>query len=329
MNKKKTIILISVISILLVFIIGLGIYKFFLKEENIKKYYFSKIIVGDTKKDIVTNNVVDKEEYKDNIIEENLLTIEYNFYDFKRSITGNIYIGSDNYLYITDINRDITHRVSTIKFKTMYVKNWEFDEGVFVYLIAQDNNLYYMSLTSNDIKKAIVKKSYTTLKATNFVDIEFKTDLYKSSNMLFVLATDGNIYDVGSKIRYTKDIVSLYNDIYVYEDNTMANAWGEMFQDSNGEYYKIKYIFLVLEDNEFIDKDMVIIVTEDNRLIYLDREPIEVNEFNKKVKDIKFDKNIPYIEGNLEIVFEDDYKVNLKASSNEYFSLNKIDFNIK
>ena len=324
MSKKQTIVIISVIVILIVFTMSLGLYVAFTAKE---KSFFSAIAVGNSKKDVALNNTIDKEVYKNNIIEEPLLTMEYSFYDSKESITGNIYIGRDNYLYITDLNRNMTHRVSTIKFKTMYAKEWHFDDGVYIYLIAQNNTLYYMSLTSNDIRKATVEKSYTTLKATHFVNLKFKTDIYNSSNMMFVLANDGYIYDVGSKIRYTKEIISLYNNIYVYEDKTIANAWGEMLQDANGNYYKIRYVFLTKEKNNFLDKDKIVIITEDSKFIYIDRNVSEVYEFSKKVKDIKFDKNMPYIEGNLEITFEDNDKVDLKATSNEYFSLNK--FNIK
>ena len=33
---------------------------------------------------------------------------EYNYFDDKESITGQIYIGDDNYLYITDTNKNYT-----------------------------------------------------------------------------------------------------------------------------------------------------------------------------------------------------------------------------
>ena len=180
-----------------------------------------------------------------------------------------------------------------------------------------------MELTGNKIEDAKVSEANTKLKVVNFVDLDFMSDIYGDSNTLFVLSTDNNIYDAASGIRYEPEIKILYDSLYVFTDNTMVDIYGRMLLDENGNNYKIKYIFQTYEDNEFSGKNTIIIVTEDNRLLYIEERPNYVYEFNKNVKNLEFDKNMPYIKGNLKITFEDDSYVQMAASSNEYFSLNE------
>jgi len=331
--KVKKIILIILLLATILLLACVTFYKFINTNNEEQKGEVKEDFISGNVSEIVKNPItsdLDKDKYAENIIKEAKKATEYNYFDNKESITGQIYIGDDKYLYITDTNKNSTHRVSTIKFKTMYVKEFNYTNGIYIALISEDNKIYCMELAGNDISKAIVVPAHTSIKeVTNFTNVNIKTDMFGDSTTMFVLSGDGNIYDVASGIRYNENIISLYNRLYAFENATMTNVFGEQLQDKNKQNYKIKYIFFVEEkDNKFMGNNKMIVITQDNKLVLMDNDVYNIYEYDKKVKDIKFDKKLPYTEGNLEIVFEDDYKVNLKASSNEYFSLNKFEPNL-
>ena len=320
--NKKNIILLSLLVILVAFIIFITVYKFKFSSKNKEKYYFTWTSVERKKENNYSNDNLDKDKYDDYIIKENNLKIEYTFFDSENSIKGQVYIGTDKYLYISDINRDLIYRASTNKFRTMYTKSIHYDEGIYIYLISEDNKLYSLELTSNDITKAALNQINTSMEVMNFVDLEFLKDINDTPNTLFVLANDGNIYDIASKIRYNENIKILYNNLYVFNDNTMTNEYGKILESSDNTPYKIKYIFQTYDDNKFSGKNTKIIITEDNKLLYIENEIDYVYQFNKSVKDINFNVYYPYIKGNLKLTFDDDSFVELSAECNQYFCVN-------
>lgn len=320
--NKKNIILLSLLLILVAFIIFITVYRFKFSSKNKEKYYFTWTSVERKKENNYSNDNLDKDKYDDYIIKENNLKIEYTFFDSENSIKGQVYIGTDKYLYISDINRDLIYRASTNKFRTMYTKSIHYDEGIYIYLISEDNKLYSLELTSNDITKAALNQINTSMEVMNFVDLEFLKDINDTPNTLFVLANDGNIYDIASKIRYNENIKILYNNLYVFNDNTMTNEYGKILESSDNTPYKIKYIFQTYDDNKFSGKNTKIIITEDNKLLYIENEIDYVYQFNKSVKDINFNVYYPYIKGNLKLTFDDDSFVELSAECNQYFCVN-------
>lgn len=320
--NKKNIILLSLLVILVAFIIFITVYKFKFSSKNKEKYYFTWTSVERKKENNYFDDNLDKDKYDDYIIKENNLKIEYTFFDSENSIKGQIYIGTDKYLYISDINRDLIYRASTNKFRTMYTKSIHYEEGIYIYLISEDNKLYSLELTSNDITKAALNQINTSMEVMNFVDLEFLKDINDTPNTLFVLANDGNIYDIASKIRYDENIKILYNNLYVFNDNTMTNEYGKILESNDNTPYKIKYIFQTYDDNKFSGKNTKIIITEDNNLLYIEDEIDYVYQFNKYVKDINFDVYYPYIKGNLKLTFDDDSFVELSAECNQYFCVN-------
>ena len=139
-----------------------------------------------------------------------------------------------------------------------------------------------------------------------------------------MLSEDGKIYDINTGLIYDERTISLYNQIYVYHNKTMTNDIGHLITNNKGELYKIKYIFTTQSNNEmFKDITPIIMVTENNEFLYFDNEMMYVYEFDKKVKNVKFDQYYPYIDGKLNITFEDDYKVEFTARCNEYYCINK------
>lgn len=314
--------LIIVIVILIVFIIGLSIYKFGNYNNEVNTHYFVSSEMNKYRYENNNAEVLDNVTYKDEIINDNVLSMEYRFFHDTQSIIGKIYIGTDKYLYITDTNKNSTYRVSTVKFKTIYYNEYEYSKGIYVWLLSESNKIYLMSLESNDITKAEVISLDDEEEYTNFVNLRFREDLFPSGNTIFLLDKNGNIYELYSGFRYRTDIISLYSRMYICSDGTITNSNGMLAQDKNGDSYKIKYIFDTYQNNKFIPDYKIIVITEDNRFIYFDDDMETVYEFSKKVKDLNFDVNYPYKEGNLKITFEDEYNVDLKASCNQYFCVN-------
>ena len=318
--------LIIVIVILIVFIIGLSIYKFGNYNNEVNTHYFVSSEMNKYRYENNNAEVLDNVTYKDEIINDNVLSMEYRFFHDTQSIIGKIYIGTDKYLYITDTNKNSTYRVSTVKFKTIYYNEYEYSKGVYVWLLSESNKIYLMSLESNDITKTEVVSLDDEEEYTNFVNLRFKEDLFLSGNTIFLLDKNGNIYELYSGFRYRTDIISLYSRMYICSDGTITNSNGMLAQDKNGNSYKIKYIFDSYENNKFIPDNKIIIITEDNKLIYFDDDMETVYEFSKNVKDINFDVYRPYTEGNLKITFEDGYNVELKAECNQYYCVNDFDY---
>ena len=217
----------TLIVILVLIIIVIGIYKINLNHKpvnNAKKEkitYELKNYISDE-----INETVDEIKYKDDIIYENLLSIDFNFYHESKSITGKFYIDENKLLHIVDkTNNETDIIISNNKFKTMYTKEFVYDSGIFIYLLTEDGKLFEAELTSNNIKNVKLIDFFLNYKIKNFVNLNFKTDVSPSAIGLLVLADDGNIYDVFTGIRYTENLTSLFDMIYVTNDNKIINRY--------------------------------------------------------------------------------------------------------
>lgn len=319
--KKKVIIIVIITIIICLSILTIYKYKFYKQSDN--SNHFTSIKLQSYINNEGEDKNFDKTKYINNIINKSFLSINYEFYDNDESVYGKVFINDDGYLYITDSNKNIAKKLSIIKFKTMYKTKYEYS-NIYIYLISNDKKLYYIELASNDITKAKVELLAQNYKIENFVNLEFKTDKYGSPNNLFVLADDGYIYDVASDIIYNEDIISLYNKFYILNDFTISNVYGKMLTDKNSKKYKIKYCFFIDAGNDLIDKNEIIFITQDNKLIYVSEDKKELKEFNNLVKDISYKEEYPYIKSDLVITFNDNSKMSFEASCNEYFCINKI-----
>ena len=322
--------LIYVIIFLFVILIGITIYKYKVYDKNEKKHYFIPVMPSNMRSPRVkvTSNVKeeekDKDTYKDLIIKENILEIEYTYIDNNKSITGKIYIDDNKNLYITDIVNKKIYKPSNVKFKTMFKKDYQY-KNIYIYLISEDNNLYFLQLTNNDINKTSVTQIFMPGKIYNFTKLEYTLDAFPNSNSLFVLADDGNVYDVATLIRYNKNILSMFDDFYVYDDNTITDVYGNVIVDKDNNLYKIKYAFVTFDNNTFSGSNTKLIITDNNDLIYEKDNAQVMGLFNKKVKDISFDEKVVGKAGKLIITFKDNYKIKLDAACNKYFCINEIE----
>ena len=319
--KKK---LIYIIIIVFIALIGLTIYKYKVYEKNKNNYFFSDTIPEKTKNNIVYSEKKDQEIYKEYIITNDLKDVEYRYIDNNKSITGKIYIDDNKNLYITDIVNKKIYKPSNVKFKTMFKKDYPY-KNIYIYLISEDNNLYFLQLTNNDINKTSVTQIFMPGKIYNFTKLEYTLDAFPNSNSLFVLADDGNVYDVATLIRYNKNILSMFDDFYVYDDNTITDVYGNVIVDKDNNLYKIKYAFVTFDNNTFSGSNTKLIITDNNDLIYEKDNAQVMGLFNKKVKDISFDEKVVGKAGKLIITFKDNYKIKLDAACNKYFCINEIE----
>lgn len=319
--KKK---LIYIIIIVFIALIGLTIYKYKVYEKNKNNYFFSDTIPEKTKNNIVYSEKKDQEIYKEYIITNDLKDVEYTYIDNNKSITGKIYIDDNKNLYITDIVNKKIYKPSNVKFKTMFKKDYPYN-NIYIYLISEDNNLYFLQLNDNDINKTSVKQIFMPGKIYNFTKLEYTLDAFPNSNSLFVLADDDNVYDVATLIRYNKNILSMFDDFYVYDDNTITDVYGNVIVDKDNNLYKIKYAFVTFDNNTFSGSNTKLIITDNNDLIYEKDNAQVMGLFNKKVKDISFDEKVVGKAGKLIITFKDNYKIKLDAACNKYFCINEIE----
>ena len=250
--------------------------------------------------------------------------MEYTYIDNNKSITGKIYIDDNKNLYITDVVNKKVYKPSNVKFKTMFKKDYPYN-NIYIYLISEDNNLYFLQLNDNDINKTSVKQIFMPGKIYNFTKLEYTLDAFPNSNSLFVLADDDNVYDVATLIRYNKNILSMFDDFYVYDDNTITDVYGNVIVDKDNNLYKIKYAFVTFDNNTFSGSNTKLIITDNNDLIYEKDNAQVMGLFNKKVKDISFDEKVVGKAGKLIITFKDNYKIKLDAACNKYFCINEIE----
>lgn len=319
------------IIILLVLIIGVVCYKVNIDKNNRENKLNdnNESVAYDLRKTIEididnADGQKDREKYKDNIIEEDMLSVDYSFFDDNNSIVGKFYIANDKTLHVTEENTYLDIKVSNEKYKTMFVKKYEYSTGVFVFLLTDKGKVNVAHLSSNNIKDINIVEFNFPLKITNFTNLEFENDIYPSAMGLFVLAENGNIYDLLSKIRYNDNIYAIYNLLYVLEDKTMTDEYGRIFKNDK-KNYKIKYVFI----NYDTESAELIIITEDDEMIaYNINYSKSVYEYTKKVKNVEMNDDLynPFNKTKIKIIFEDNSEINFNGACSKFFC--PISFNL-
>ncbi len=313
--KNKTIILIGIFLALILLL--LTVYRFSIyKDDNTLK----TLSVAEEKKD---NNdpsgKTDKELYSISIITKTVTSYDYELIVDDEGIIGKVYIGEDKYLYITNTKNNSSYKVSDIKFNTLY-RNEYYDGILTLYALSNEGKIYYLLLSNLDITKAELKEIATNFKITNFTTLQFKTiDNITLSNII-VLSDSNKMYEARTGIRYNNLIVSLREKYYIYDDNTIANSYGNMIKDGNNNYLKIKYYIEFYDGGSPFDNVSSLIITEDNKLIYTNEAGNNINIYNKGIKNLKYnveDKNYNKIKVN--IIFDDNTNMEFTGNYTDYY----------
>lgn len=319
MKKISTLLIIFVI--LMFFGITIYKYTFYNKKDNIDLKFITHALKDNYMVMKTDDSISDIEKYKDNIIEENVFSSDFYYIDDKESINGEVLIDNNKYLYIVDKNKREKYKLSNIKFKTLYTKNFAYSEVAF-FLISEDFKLYMLKINSIDIKKAIISKIETPFAVKNFTNLEFNSDYYRNGSNLFVLSDKGKINDVSSVLKYDENIMSIYNKYYVFGDNTMTNVWGNILKDKNNIDYKMKFFFVTKEEVIENNNNRGLIITDDDRLIYLDDTNKIIYEYHSKIKNINYEgRGYPQEGGKLTITFENKTSLSYTAACTNYYCI--------
>lgn len=310
MKNKLTII---VIIILLIFIAFLFNNKN--RYNNEKEHVYNVSLIKENKKKYLLEAL---EKYKNNIITEKKLSINYEYKDVNGSLIGKVYIDNNKLLHITNSNKKQDYIISNIEFETMYTDN-NSRQNILIYLISSIGELYYFSLVDNDISNLIINNIELDYKIKNFTNLSFQHDIYGNTSLLFVLNSNNQLIDITSNINYDSSIITLFNKYYIFSDNTISNIFGNVLLNKNNKEYKIKNFFII---NITDDIKRGIIITEGNEFIYIDNTEQVLYEFESKVKKINYTEKNPYIKSPLEIVFEDNYKMSFDAMCSMYYCIN-------
>lgn len=303
------------IIILILFLLGsLTSYKIFINKENDTDSIRLNIV---EEKKVIYNNTNDKDKYKEYIIVNPVYAYQYDLIIDDKGMTGNVYINKDKKLFISENNNNSSYEISDLKFETLY-KSQNLEGLLLIYALSENGELYNIFLNSLDIKKTNISKINMGFIVTNFVNLEFKTLHGISFSNLMVLSEDGKIYEATTGIRYDLNIVSLNEEFYAYEDNTIANSYGNMIKDSNGKYLKIKY-YVQLEKNSIFGEALSFIITNDNRIIYnADKDGfMHTYMYNNKIKKMSYD--VKDYKAHINIVFEDNKKLEITGYFSDYY----------
>lgn len=315
MKKLIVILLIAVV----LFLGGITYYKFGYKN-NINSEDESFVQIDIDKKNIKNeDSKTDKETYSSNIINDIIKTYDYKLETEKEGITGKIYIDNNNKLHITCNELNTSKRLSNVDFKTMYYTDEENIGILLVYLISNDNKLYMLSLTSTDIEKTLLKEVQTSYKVMNFTNLTFNMNEYSVPFSIIVLGDDDNMYEPLYEVRYNNTIKMIDNTYYVYGDNTIANIYGNMLRNNENDYYKIKYYIYFTYGTSLFPNTESIIITDDNKIIYLNSVYDKLYIYNKTIKKLSYELTNNYNEVKLKIELSDNSKINVTANYTNYY----------
>lgn len=312
MNRKAKIIIVLFIIIIVVAVGYLSYYKFVKqKEDNSNKepeYKFGEKVD-------VSYEISYAEEYKDNILESKVKEVEYFVTNEDEAIYGKIFIDKTERLYIYDeLNNKYKLLFEDVKFKTL--KDMEYDgiSGLYVYALSNEGNLYFIYLVVPNINKVEIHKYDFEDKIDKFTDLEFTNYLGMPNGYNIVLTKSGKMIDIYSGIEYNSKIVNVFNEYLILEDSTVCGINGNWLIDKSGNKVKVKTLIKVLEnDGIFKDSSNVVIITEDNKIVYLDKYGTEVHEYGKTVSKIEYvvDKVIVHFDDGKSISFIGTYDENI------------------
>lgn len=308
MKKIKNIVLIFIIILLVSFLVFLSIYKFTDKQDDNKEIKYN---INELSMETLYNYDINYlEEYKDNIINDVVKSIEYSMAFGEKILYGRVFIGNHNKLYISDDLLKKSYLILDEEVTTLY-NTGENSNSCAVFVIAKNGNLYYVSLAQPEISSYRVEQIDIQEKVTNFTNLKLNTYMNSSLNSVIVLTNEGNMYDTQTLTKYNPNTVNILNQYIVYETGRISNMDRHFLMNSNKEKYKVKVIAVAHKPlEELKDNPRVIIVTEDDKLIYLSNN--KTYEYPKKVKVIGVDNS----NNNIVVYFEDEKLISFSGFYN-------------
>lgn len=318
--KNKS--LIVLLSLFVIFFFLVSYNRFFVyntKREDVNKntpndagYY----IVNSIENEYNFDAIKDQETYKENIIKEAVLNIEYQLIREQIIYNSNIFIDKDRKLYVNIDKKP--YKLSDEKFTTLYL-DYQYNSIVCVYAITNNNDLYKILINGEKKENVLIYKINLKYKVTNFTDLNIPNE-DGITHTLILLATDGNMYDNLIGTRYIPTKMCFDSTYYIYEDNSISNE----FRQSFGKY-KIQYLLMLdpEEKNIFYGNPSSIIITDNNNIIYMSGNSSILYESKSVIENIKYEIiNKESKEIKLEINMNDKEKIDIKGYYSDYYNFN-------
>lgn len=227
-------------------------------------------------------NINYSEKYKDNIINENILSYEYEIIQSESVLYGKVYIDKDGYLYITDELKNAKRKLNDVKFKTLYKE-------------ISTNRLNVYALSNSGIVYKILLKT-TNMEDVKFHKIDFDKKIVKFTSLLIrmtgsnivgpvVLCDDDKMYDVETKLLYQEEYTKFYDKYIVYSDNTVSTLNGDMLVGY--DHKNIKLVgYVQFNEDIFREKPEIGLITTNDDLVFLQDEK-HLYIYNKEIKSIE------------------------------------------
>lgn len=274
-SRKIVIFLLIVVVILLLSATYLNFFYSPKEDENIG-YRF------DLGSKVEFPNINYSEKYKDNIINENILSYEYEIIQSESVLYGKVYIDKDGYLYITDELKNAKRKLNDVKFKTLYKE-------------ISTNRLNVYALSNSGIVYKILLET-TNMEDVKFHKIDFDKKIVKFTSLLIrmtgsntvglvVLCDDDKMYDVETKLLYQEEYTKLYDKYIVYSDNTVSTLNGDMLVGY--DHKNIKLVgYVQFNEDIFREKPEIGLITTNDDLVFLQDEK-HLYIYNKEIKSIE------------------------------------------
>lgn len=319
MNTKVNTILIGFVAIffaMLAFSIYLKFSSNFIKNEDSNEDDKNKTVeVGEEKK--LEHEISYYDKYKDKIINDNTQIIEYSLFKGNSALYGNIIIDTDNKLYITDDIINKKYLLFNYDVKTIITNEINARSMFNFYVITTLGDLYKISILDTNLSSnssILVNKLNLPERVTNFTSLCIKSLINDYCDGVTVIGESGKIYHSDTMTEYEESTINVFGKYIVYADRTITDFNKKLLKNSEGNNYIVKKIIATDEVITYLGEETsVIIITDDNNLIYLNRDGNTI-VYSKKVLNILELDNYT-----CDISFEDNSHIKFK-----YFAMSEI-----
>ena len=279
MNKKNIIIIILIV-IILVIISVISFYKL--------KIYNKDYNIINLSNNVIKSDINYKEKYNEYIYDDSTFnSLNFPVVNEENAIYY-LFEKTDDYLILKNLDSNESVKPINEKFKSMtLVTNDETDEFMYIYLITKEGNFYKVELKSHNPIKLNIEKLNKKIKVDSFLT---------------------GVYIMPSESLFIPNMQMVKDNIIVYEDKKISSLDGRILKDKSKKDYKVKWVFEITKDNLFYKNPEILIITEDNKIIYLIED--KIYEYKKEISDI----NYTYISeesGTLDLKYDDDSTMKL------------------
>lgn len=261
--KNKNILIFSIVLLIIVLLVTL--YSVYRKKAEKSDSYGYLHNLGE--KVTIETDINYLDEYKDNIIDNEVKEVDYEMFFDDTTIYGKVFINESHELYITNGFTKENYKINTVKFKTLYKSLASYAKSLIVYAISQDGDLYKIVLNENNIKHVKDYKIETVSKVLKFTNLQIYSYACTEPSLV-VLCVDNKMYDVKSGLLYSTTYKKFFDKYLIFDDKSLTNSKGKKIINFLNEQVKIRG-FIETNNDEFEKSDKVLFFTTTDELLYL------------------------------------------------------------